>query len=183
MRIFLILIILLSMVPTTFAQAQSDTKPASKDNTAKGVMGADFGKLPTFIKSDSLSLQSENRTFAYSGNVEVAQGDMVLTADRMDGSYDENNRIKEITAKGKVLITKGPTVKASGEKAVYDATNATVVLSENPELQQEGSVLSADRIRVFLNDNRSVAEGTVRVKLIQKDKANISGGEALQGIR
>lgn len=131
------------------------------------------GKLPTFVKSDSLSLKSDTRTFTYSGNVEVTQGDMTLTAQAMDGNYDENNKIKQIIAKGNVLITKGPQIRATGEKAIYDADSETVVLTENPELQQDGSVLSADRIRIFLSDNRSVAEGTVRVKLIEKDKASV----------
>lgn len=174
---FKILIVLLTLSSTVYAENKA--KSDSKEIPGAGLLGESFGKLPTFIKSDSLSLQTETRTFTYSGNVEVAQGDMVLTAEKMEGHYDENNRIKDLIAKGKVLITKGPTIKASGEKAVYDAASATVVLSENPELQQEGSILSADKIRVYLNEDRSVAEGTVRVKLIQEDKGNAPSTSSL----
>ncbi len=180
MRHYLLSILCL-LLTVQIASAETKIDNKKPKSSTESLMGESFGKLPTFIKSDTLGLQSETRTFTYSGNVEVTQGDMVLTADKMEGHYDENNRIKDLIATGKVLISKGPGIKASGERAVYDAGNATVVLSENPELQQEGSVLSADRIRVFLNEDRSVAEGTVRVKLIQKDQENFSATKAIGG--
>ena len=149
--------------------------PIASAKPASGLAGfqQSAGKLPTFVKSDHLSLKSDARTFTYSGNVEITQGDMKLTSETMDGNYDENNKIKQLIAKGNVLITKGPQIKATGQRAIYDADTDTVVLTENPELQQDGSILSADRIRVYLSENRSVAEGTVRVKLIEKDKASV----------
>lgn len=159
-----------------------DTPEKSTKPAISGLAGIQQSnsKLPTFVKSDSLSLKSEARTFTYSGNVEVTQGDMTLTAQTMDGFYDENNKIKQLIAKGNVLITKGPQIRATGERGIYDADTDTVVLTEDPELQQDGSILSADRIRVFLSENRSVAEGTVRVKLIQKDKAAVDTKSALK---
>lgn len=149
-------------------------------NAATAMFDKSMSKLPTFIKSDNLSLKSETRTFTYSGNVEVTQGDMTLTSQSMDGHYDENNKIQQLVAKGSVLITKGPLIRATGERAIYEAATETVVLTENPELQQDGSILSADRIRIYLNENRSVAEGTVRVKLIQKDQAAVDTSSVLK---
>lgn len=136
----------------------------------------DFGlqkgneNLPTYIKSDSLTLKSEERTFVYSGNVEVKQGDLTLTSDFLDGKYDENNKIQQLLARQNVIIIKGENIRAHGEKAVFEAATETVVITDNPELQQNGSVLTADLIRVFLKENRSTAEGAVRVKLVNEDK-------------
>lgn len=155
---------------------QAEEKPPASKNSAQ----QDFGKLPTFIKSDNLKLNNESRTFTYSGNVEVTQGDMVLTSQTMDGNYDENNRIEKLIAHGNVLITKGAAIRATGQKAIYEAGSETVVLTENPELQQDGSILSADRIKVFLNENKSLAEGLVRVKLLKKDEAAVDSKSIFQ---
>ena len=124
----------------------------------------------TFIKSDSLVLHSKDRFFEYKGNVEVKNGDLTLLADRLEGRYNEHNDITDLVAFNNVHITKGENVKANGEKAVYLAASQTVTITENPEMLKEGSVLSADKITIFLNEDRSEAEGKVRVKLLQEDK-------------
>jgi lipopolysaccharide transport protein LptA len=93
---------------------------------------------------------------------------MNLTAKELVGKYTEKNEIDVLTATGDVLITKGPTMKAKGQKAVYNGIAKTVVLTENPEIEQDGSILTADKITIFMEDNRSTAEGQVRVKLVKK---------------
>jgi lipopolysaccharide export system protein LptA len=126
----------------------------------------EFGKLPTNITSDTLTLNNKSRIFIYRGNVVVTQGDMTLTSKEIEGTYSEQNEIQKIIAKGDVKITKQDIVSTS-QRATYDAINSIVVLTENPQLQQGESVLIADRIKVFLNDNRSIAEGNVRVTVVK----------------
>ncbi|NMC63943.1 MAG: hypothetical protein GYA55_12340 [SAR324 cluster bacterium] len=120
---------------------------------------------PTFINSQSLTLKQQERLFEYAGAVEVRRGDMLMRSDFLDGKYNEDNQIEEITARNNVIITKGDSLKATCQKAIYNAKTKTVSLMENPELEQNGSVLAADVIKVFLDENRSVAEGQVRVKV------------------
>lgn len=126
----------------------------------------EFGKLPTHITSDTLTLNSKTRVFVYKGNVVVTQGDMTLTSKEIEGTYSEKNEIQKIIAKGDVKITKQDIISTS-QRATYDAINSVIVLTENPQLQQGESVLIADRIKVFLNDNRSLAEGNVRVTVVK----------------
>lgn len=144
-------------------QAAVEITPAGRTLVDK-----DFGKQPTYIKADTLTLKSEERFFTYSGNVEVRQGDMTLTSDIIDGRYGEDNRIRELIARSNVTITKGADIRATGQRAIYDQATQTVTLTESPELQQNDSILTADSIRVLLQENRSVAEGSVRVKLVKK---------------
>lgn len=125
---------------------------------------------PTYINSDNLTLKAKERIFYYSGNVTVTQGDMNLMCNRLEGRYAENNQIDNLTAIGSVTITKGPNIKASGERAFYDAVKRTIRLTENPQVEQDGSILNADAITVFLDEERSTAEGKVRVKLISPSK-------------
>jgi len=103
----------------------------------------------------------------YKGNVEVTQGDMKLTSKALEGSYTEQNQIQKMVARGDVMITKQD-MRATAQLATYDAVSSIVTLTENPELQQKESVLRADRIKIFLNENRSQAEGDVRVTFVNQ---------------
>lgn len=125
---------------------------------------------PTLVKADSLTLNAKERTFEYLGNVEVKHEDLTILSDRLAGSYTDQNQIKELIAKQNVNITKGETIKAVCEKAVYGAGDEIITLSESPELQDQGSILTADIIKILLKENRSVAEGQVRVKVIEEKK-------------
>lgn len=147
--------------PAKPKQADVDASPFKSELGSK--------ELPTFIKSDSLTLRSEERIFIYTGNVEVRRGEMIMTSESLEGVYDQNNKIQTLTAKKNVTVTKGDAIKATGDQALYTAADETMVLSQSPELQQNDSVLTADTIRIFMKENRSVAEGAVRVKLVKKE--------------
>jgi lipopolysaccharide transport protein LptA len=144
-----------------------ETAPKSPDLNALSRLQGTNAKEPTFIKSDTLTLNADERVFIYSGNVEVKQGLMTLTCGEIEGRYNTNNQIDTIDARRDVVIIKEE-IRGTAQKAFFDAKTNTVTLTENPEVQQNGSILSADSIKIFLNENRSVAEGTVRVKLIEK---------------
>lgn len=141
-------------------------KPPEKSASSVGSF-KDFGSSnePTYIKSDQLTLFSKERKFKYSGNVQMKNGDLTVFSDWTDGSYDENNKINDLVCNKNVLITKGEKIRATGGKATYVASNATIVLTENPEMVQDGSVLSADKVTIYLDEDRSIAEGQVRVKV------------------
>lgn len=123
---------------------------------------------PTYVDADALTLDTARRSFVYTGNVKVTQGDMTLTSHLLEGSYTEDNKIRELVAKKNVEILKGPSIRATSNRAVYDAEQETVTLLENPQLYQEGSVLTADRVKVYMRTNKSVAEGQVRMKLVKQ---------------
>lgn len=134
------------------------------------ISNEDFSKLPTTITSETLTLLAAERLFIYKGNVVVTQGDMKLTSKTLEGSYGTDNQIQRLIAKGDVTITKQE-IEARGQQAVYDAPTATVLLTESPEVKQGESILTAERIRVFLQENRSQAEGGVRVTLVKNSAA------------
>lgn len=153
---------------------------AYAQNNSTGSMGslmdskafdASFGKLPTNITSDSLSFNAKDRVFAYSGNVQVTQGDMRLTSKTLEGTYSDKNELLKLVAKGDVFIAKQD-IQATGQIASYDAVAAIVTLTENPQLQQKESILRADKIKIFLNENRSQAEGDVRVTFVNSKDGN-----------
>lgn len=141
----------------------------SNDQEQTMGLGPDFEALPTFITSDSLLLKSDQRIFTYTGNVVVKHGDMTLTSDTLEGTYDDQNHLRQLIANSNVVITKGPDIRATSQYALYDKATETVTLTKNPALEQKGSTLEADKVLVFLKENRSTAEGSVRVKLLNVD--------------
>ena len=158
----------------------ADTQPAHGASTSpkkdKGPLQGIFGgqkkdNEPTFIESDSLTLNSDTRFFVYQGHVVVKHGDVTMTAERMEGTYSEKNELQKVTAFTNVEIVKTTGVKAHAQKAIYDAPADTAVLTESPSVEQNGSILTADLITVHLKENRSEATGQVRVKLIKKTEA------------
>jgi lipopolysaccharide export system protein LptA len=154
----------------SLAQSGSETSSLGAFKTSSllgdSAKNDDFGKLPTNIKSDSLTLNAKTRVFVYKGNVVVTQGDMTLTSKIVEGNYNEQNQIQKIVAKGDVVITKQD-INATSQLAVYDAVSSVVTLTDNPQLKQGESVLIADRIKVYLNEDRSQAEGNVRVTFVK----------------
>ena len=160
------------MICSGVAFGQDKTPAPAKDAAAnlsdlQNLVGASKGDKnePTYISSNSLTLKSQDRVFQYTGNVQVKHGDMTLTADTLDGRYTDKNEIDQLTARKNVVITKADKMHAKCEKAIYDARSKVITLTENPELEQEGNTLMADAIKIFLEENRSVAEGQVRVKV------------------
>jgi lipopolysaccharide export system protein LptA len=147
--------------------------PAPK-TTAKGsgpidasVFDVDLSNEPTHISANTLTLKNKERVFVYSGDVLVKQGEMNLSSKTLEGYYSEKNQIQKMVAKGEVVITKTD-LKATGGQAVYEAATEIITLTEGPQVEQNGSILTADKIKVFLNEDRSQAEGQVRVTLVQK---------------
>jgi lipopolysaccharide export system protein LptA len=180
-------ILVLTLGAAVFASspcvAQNGPKPSSINSlNSNALLGdsfndKDFGKLPTHITSDSLTLHAKNRVFVYKGNVVVTQGDMKLTSNEVEGNYSEQNQIQKIVAKGDVVITKQD-IQATSQRAIYDAVTSIVTLTDNPQLQQGESVLIADRIKVLLNENRSLAEGNVRVTFVKQEGTPLAAAGA-----
>lgn len=168
---------------STLQHAADPKTPATETTEGAGLLDADFNSAPTFIKSDSLLLKSQDHFIEYKGHVEVLHQDMKMTCDLLQATYKGDNTIDKLVALKNVFITKGPNIRARGEKAVYDKASETITLTENPELQQDGSVLTADQIRIFIKEDRSVAEGEVRVKLTQTEPDASSRPNAPQGRR
>ncbi len=153
------------------AHAQSSPTGSMANLMDSKAFDDSFGKLPTNITSDSLSFNAKERVFAYTGNVQVTQGDMRLTSKTLEGTYSEKNELLKLVAKGDVFIAKQD-IQATGQIASYDAVAAIVTLTENPQLQQKESILRADKIKIFLNENRSQAEGDVRVTFVNSKDGN-----------
>lgn len=163
-KVFLFIIFILLVPSLVFSEEKkSDFFESSFPKMDK----LDFKNDATYITSDNLSLESKERIFIYSGNVDVKHKNMTLKADKVTGYYSKDNKIEKLVAVGHVFITQGATIKARSEEAVYDAVKKIVTLTKSPELEKDKSLLSADEITIFIEEERSTATGQVKVKLLQ----------------
>lgn len=165
-----ILLLVLFYLGFSFGFSPNFSRSAYAADSNKGLkdaLGKTDTKAPLFINSDSLSLNAEKRTFTYSGNVTLKQGDVEITADKVIGKYNEANVIHTVVCEDNIVFTKGEGMRANANRAVYKVAESTIVLSEAPELARAGNILSADKITIYVDEDRSEAEGNVRVKVIQ----------------
>lgn len=161
LKIFFLIFLVVEVFDSPVIAATND--PSTKwDNLSST-------ELPTTITSDSMTLKSKEQTFVYSGNVVLKKGDFTMTSKKLEGRYNDDQGIEELRAFDDVHITKGETIKARSNKAVYDKSSETMILTDNPEITEDQSILTADIVTIYLTENRSLAEGNVRVKLIQTD--------------
>lgn len=161
--------------PSAPADSNAAAKPADASSGPKGALGKDAfssidQKAPLLIKSKSLQLDSKERTFTYKDDVEVQKGDLVITADVVVGTYNEKNEIQKIVCQNNVVITRGESLRASSNRAVYFVDRDVIEMTEGPDLIHQGSALSADKITFYVAEDRSEAEGNVRVKVIGADE-------------
>jgi len=90
-------------------------------------------------------------------------------------------RIKEIIAEGHVEITSGNR-HATSNKAVYDETQRTLVLTGNARVQELSNWVSGERVTMYLDEKRSVVESgggdrRAEMEIIQQQGTTNTGAE------
>src|SRR5262249_31222586 len=99
------------------------------------------------------------------------------------GGPGDSGRVQEIVALGNVRIDQG-TRWAVGGRAVFDQSQRTLVMTENPVLHDGPSEVAGDRVVVFLDEDRSIVEGgqkRVKAVLYPNDKNAGPAGPAKPG--
>lgn len=124
------------------------------------------GDLPVEVTSDELQVDQTANTATFKGNVIVIQGDMRLSSDSVLVEYGPSeeggrSRIQKMTASGGVIMT-SPTESAEGREAVYTVADRRLVMTGDVVVTQGPSVVTGQRMVVYLDDGTAVMEGRVR---------------------
>ncbi|AKS47653.1 lipopolysaccharide export system protein LptA [Octadecabacter temperatus] len=126
-----------------------------------GAINAD-PSAPLEITSDSLSVDQDNGTAIFQGNVLIGQGDLRLNAGRVQVVYnDASGDISRLSASGGVTFVTA-TEAAESSNAEYNLDAGTLVLSGDVLLTQGNSAISANSMRINLSDGSAQMEGRVR---------------------
>jgi lipopolysaccharide export system protein LptA len=128
------------------------------------------GTEPIHIEADRMESNPQKDVIVFSGNVRAEQGDVILTAEKMTVNYFAAetgqkepqglaNKIKNILAQGNVEIIKGDLV-ATGNNMTYFSVERKVSISGNATAWQAQNRVSGENITLYLEEGRSVVEGS-----------------------
>jgi lipopolysaccharide export system protein LptA len=124
-----------------------------------------------YIQSDRAERDERSGTTIYTGDVEVQQGSMRITADKVTISMN-GEEVSDITAAGKpATLQQQPAadrqpVQASANNIRYDVTAEILTLVDSASVTQDGATVSGERIEYFLQEQRVKASGKERVKTV-----------------
>jgi lipopolysaccharide transport protein LptA len=123
--------------------------------------GMQFGnsKAPINIKSHSMSLDYQNHSVLWTGEVHATQADAQLTSDQLRVNYLDKDfkQMKDMVADGNVRLSQG-TRWATGKHGVMDQTKRTVTLTGSPVAHDGNDQITGCKITVYLDTSRSVVD-------------------------
>lgn len=125
---------------------------------------------PIHIKSDLMEANDQAGVVVFTGSVVATQDDLTINSDKMEVFYskqsskapsDDNAKrsIDRIVASGHVHILKG-TRTATAEKAIYEKPAEKIILTGSAQVIEGQNRVKGDTITMFVNENRSVVQGT-----------------------
>ncbi len=134
---------------------------------------------PIYMEADSVDIDEESGISIYVGNVEVTQGTMHLTADKVT-VYRVEKRTERIVATGnpvkyrQQMDNSTDEVKGRALTMEYFITDERLYLIDEAELTQGLDNFSSDRITYFRNRSQvkagASAQGKARVRSVINPK-------------
>jgi lipopolysaccharide export system protein LptA len=118
--------------------------------------------LPVEVAADQLSVDQAQGTAVFQGNVDVRQGDLRLTAGRLQVEYAEGGgAIVRLHATDGVTIVNAADA-AQGREAIYTIATGEVVLTGDVVLTQGKNAMSGQKLTLDLKAGTGVMEGRVQ---------------------
>ncbi len=131
-------------------------------------------RIPIHITSDKMEALNQSKTIIFTGHVVATKKNFILHSDRLEVFYNksrvkghgaETKRvIKKIIALGHVRISKGKRI-GIGQKAVYDKAAEKITIIGAAQVWEGPNRVRGDRITLFLNEDRTVVEGSGKIKV------------------
>lgn len=118
---------------------------------------------PVDFEADQIDVQDRANRANLTGNVNIRQGDLTLTAARMTIAYtgtvsSGNPDINRLDASGGVIV-RSPGETASGDFATYDLNRRIITMVGGVTLNQGANVLRGGRLVIDLTSGRSIIDG------------------------
>lgn len=115
---------------------------------------------PVDFSADRIEVQDRADRVVVSGNVQVVQAGLTMTAQRLTVAYHDANGIEidRLDASGGVTVTRGDE-RASGSVAIYDLNRKLITLIGNVQLSQGSNRLAGSRLVIDLATGRSTVDG------------------------
>ena len=150
---------------------------------------ADDSQQPINIQSDSAMQQSlsNGERITYTGNVVMTQGSMLIKADSITITSN-NKEVSQMTARGKPAqfeqqsSPQQQTMSAHANKIKYRLKSGTALFIGDASIEQEGSIVSGERITYNINKEQiqasSAKDENTRVHMVLNPKPAVKTGSA-----
>lgn len=120
---------------------------------------------PVEVTADNLAVNQNDGTAIFTGNVLIGQGQMRLSAPKVQVHYnEEGNRIERMQASGGVTLVSGEDAAEAAE-ADYNIDSGMIHMRGNVLLVQKQSALTAERMVVDTRSGTARMEGRVKTVL------------------
>jgi lipopolysaccharide export system protein LptA len=116
---------------------------------------------PVDFSADHMELEDKQKRVVLTGNVDVTQAELRLTADRTLMAYTDTDKLtlQRVDATGHVVVTR-PAERASGDVAVYDLNRKLITMVGHVVLNRaNGDTLNGGRLVIDLNTGVSSIDG------------------------
>lgn len=154
-----------SILGIVFALCTSIAVHAQGANVAFGGLKHD-ASLPVEITADELTVDQATGSAVFVGNVVAGQGEMRLSAGRVQVQYAVVNGqatgdIDKLLASGGVTLVNGGEA-AEAQSAVYSVSSGEIVMTGDVILTQGPNALSGEKLTVDLNTGKGQMTGRVK---------------------
>jgi lipopolysaccharide export system protein LptA len=128
---------------------------------------------PIDVTSDKVEARWKENLVIFKGNVIARQKDMVIYADSLEVTTNEDGKgIERAVAGGNVKIQQGPRI-ADCQKAVFYNLDQKLVLTGDPKISEGNNIILGDEIIFLIDKNRVDVKGGPS----GRGKAKIQPGE------
>lgn len=133
--------------------------PLGEAPEAQVLRGHDTG-APVDFSADRIEVQDRANRVVVSGNVQVNQAGLTMTAQRLTVAYRDSGGISidRLDASGGVVVLRGDE-RASGDVAIYDLNRRLITLIGNVALSQGAKRLTGARLIIDLERRHSTVDG------------------------
>lgn len=134
--------------------------PLAPGADAQLLQGHDTAAPVQFV-ADHIEVQDRADRVVVSGNVQVTQANLTMTAQRLTVAYHDANgvEIDRLDASGGVVVTRG-NERASGSVAIYDLNRKLITMLGGVQLTQGTNRLAGSRLVIDLTSGRSTVDGS-----------------------
>lgn len=123
------------------------------------------------LSADELSIDDQNGSAVFTGNVVVGQGAMRISAQKVHVFYKPGGEIDRIEATGGMTLATASNT-AQADTAEYSVATQQIILRGNVVLATGQNALMAGIMRADMNSGRAVLEGQVRAILQPQQSAD-----------
>jgi lipopolysaccharide export system protein LptA len=171
--LFALRVLMSVLAVATLMAAPAAAQATAGAQLAFGSAGYD-SSLPIEITADTLTVDQQDGTAIFEGNVLIGQGEMRLTAGlvRVEYSTEANGNSGEISrflASGGVTLVNGSET-AEAARAEYSLASGVITLNGSVLVTQGRSALSSESMTIDLDSGTGTMQG--RVKTILQTGSN-----------